>query len=347
MTNMTHPSPLIGDRFNTVARLHGVFDDGSPEWHEARLEGVGGSDIAKLCGWDRTGPYRLMMEKRGMFKEVISPELQELFDTGHDVEPVIANRMSKVLGSGFDMVTNAGSWSSVDRPWALANPDAFIIDKATGETHIGEFKFTRNFKYTFEGGFPPSKYVAQVRHYMGVFGISSGWLGAFAGDEGRHHHWVIPADPAKPVVDIRTGAEEFYPWVNLEHMNERGEWFMGLWERNEFPDPDPDPALTEWFMSTKTDTVLEGEHFVSDDLAWQVRMGRVLSAAGENMLETAKLTLARDMGHAKTAVHRTVDGKPKTVASVVTGRYKPYLKWAGRVDAELGERLSVALTALQ
>jgi len=118
------------------AMLIGTFENGSPEWHEARA-GIGGSDIGTICGVNRYQTRTELLKGR-----------QD--GTGSQIEPNLAMR----LGTAFEpairrlwlednsqwlTVLETGTWQSQENPYWKANPDG-LIRWNDGEIGILEIK---------------------------------------------------------------------------------------------------------------------------------------------------------------------------------------------------------------
>lgn len=183
-----------------TAELVGVFEDGTPEWHEQRASGIGSSDIGVilgLSGWKSA--LTLHYEKRGLIDPApVSPEQQELFDYGHYMEPFIAEKFAARHEILQPKVT--GSWRNVDRPWQICNPDRLIPE---GVLELKTAKFKADWD---ENGVPPI-YDAQVRWQMDTFGFRYGWIACWFA-VGGYGEYLIEADDF--IADVnRDAAIEF------------------------------------------------------------------------------------------------------------------------------------------
>jgi hypothetical protein len=177
------------------AELVGVFEDGSPEWHEQRGSGIGSSDIGVilgLSGWKSA--LTLHYEKRGLIEPApVSPEQQELFDYGHYMEPFIGERFAARHPELVVSDDGGGSWRNVDRLWQLSNPDALVRPSgSTGWDGVLEKK-TAKFKTDWDENGVPPLYDAQIRWQMDTFGFRYGWIACWFA-VGGYAEYFIEAD---------------------------------------------------------------------------------------------------------------------------------------------------------
>lgn len=182
----------------------GQFEVGSPEWHEARRGGLGGSEIAAVLGlsaWE--SPFSLWHRKAGTLGPTDDTELME---AGRRLEPVICQKFADDHPEFSVEVT--GMWRHADRPWQLASPDRLLFSADTaGATNVAplpaavgilEAKFAL---YDDEWGEPgtdeiPPGYLIQVRWYLDVFGLDVCWVVVFIGSCGEFRTYVVRPDAA-------------------------------------------------------------------------------------------------------------------------------------------------------
>lgn len=145
------------------AELVGVFDDGSPEWHEARETGIGGSDIGTIVGlnpWDSA--FALWARRTGQIAPKQVDNWSVRFGKAFE-EPIL--RMWQAEHPEW-RVMRTGTFRSISRPYQLANPDALAQHVETGEWMVVEVKTSRSpWKDV------PPMYEAQVQWYMDVLSI--------------------------------------------------------------------------------------------------------------------------------------------------------------------------------
>lgn len=158
------------------AEFIGDFEPDTPEWHELRKLGIGGSEIGTIVGLNPyESAYTLWHKKLGLIPEN---------DMSENIAVFIGKSMERPILERFEAqhpeleIFETGTWRNKDNPWMHANPDALFRDKATGEWGIIEIKTGRN-------PWPdlPPAYKAQVMWYMQVFGFAQAHLIAIAGYE--------------------------------------------------------------------------------------------------------------------------------------------------------------------
>lgn len=147
------------------AKLLGNFPNGSPEWHELRSHGIGGSEIGTILGlnpWESC--FYLWAVKTGQ----ISPKQLDSFAVklGQILEPVVYKDIIPMLHPDWEL-QQVGTYQHPTLHFLHANPDAIAL--VDGEWVVVEIKTSRN----HFNGLPPH-YEAQVRHYMNILGIKRG-----------------------------------------------------------------------------------------------------------------------------------------------------------------------------
>lgn len=97
--------------------------DERAKWLEKRRKGIGGSDIAAICGMS---PYKtalgVYLEKRGLLTHSAEPDF---IHWGHVLEPVILAEYA--ASSGFDVrQPKTKPWFSTERDWQFCTPDGLV-----------------------------------------------------------------------------------------------------------------------------------------------------------------------------------------------------------------------------
>lgn len=147
------------------AKLLGVFESGTAEWHEARADGIGGSEVGTILGlnpWE--SPYYLWATKTGQ----LPPKVLDSFAVklGVALEPTILDVLLPQAHPDWE-IYRTGTYQHPTIPFLHANPDA--LAKVNGEWVVVEVKTSRN--YWSE---TPPAYTAQVMHYLNILGIKRG-----------------------------------------------------------------------------------------------------------------------------------------------------------------------------
>jgi putative phage-type endonuclease len=143
------------------ARLVGTFENGSPEWHEARKDSLGGSEIGVAMGLSPfQSPFNLWAIKTG---QIEAPKLNNwAIRFGNKFEQPILELLQEEHPDWE--LYNTGTYRHGERSFMTANPDA--LAKVNGEWVIVEVKTSRNYWHEI-----PPTYISQVRYYMAVMGV--------------------------------------------------------------------------------------------------------------------------------------------------------------------------------
>jgi putative phage-type endonuclease len=184
----------------------GHFEPGSDEWHAARANGIGGSEIAAVMGLSpHESRFSLWHRKKGLIGPV--EESEEMY-WGKEHEPAICRRFAR---NHVDLkVTSSPTVAAHDRPWQIANPDRLICTPEQPVPHaVLEAKTARDAEGWGKEGTAevPVHYRAQCLWYMDVIGVSRCHVAVLiAGSEYREY--VIDYDPAD-ALRMREAAAEF------------------------------------------------------------------------------------------------------------------------------------------
>ena len=156
------------------ARYLGTFEQGSPEWHEAR-KGIGGSDVGSVMNLNPwKSAYTLWAEKTELIDGNLEPSMP--MKLGNAFEPAIRNLFAEE-NKHFLTVHETGTWQSIEDPEFKANPDG-IIEYTDHSLAVLEIKFTRQHWDEL-----PEHYNLQVQHYLNVLGLNLGIVVAVTGGE--------------------------------------------------------------------------------------------------------------------------------------------------------------------
>lgn len=151
MSKLEHP--LFGK-----AVLIGDFENQSPEWHELRSKGIGGSQVGTILGLNQwESAYTLWAKLTGKIPE--SFEQNEKMFWGTVLEPVIRVEWAK-QNPEFE-VFETGTWAD---DYRHANPDGIL--KLGDEFGLLEIK-TAGYRWEVV----PPQYVAQCQWYMHLLGL--------------------------------------------------------------------------------------------------------------------------------------------------------------------------------
>jgi putative phage-type endonuclease len=246
------------------AILLGHFEVESPEWHAARANGLGGSEIAAVLGLSKwASRYSLWHEKKGRIPERVQ---NKAMTVGKYVEPSILAWWADQHPELYP--AQGGTYQSAERPWQVANPDTIALDTESKPAGVVECKFAI---YDYEWGVEgtdqiPPYYLAQCRWYLDVFGLDVCYVAVLFGGSGRFAEYVVKQDQA-----------------DVQLMRAEGQAFIDSLELNVRPDIDSHGATYEVLRETAVG-VGAGDLEVSGEVA-----GQYLDAKAD--LDTAKTAM--------------------------------------------------------
>lgn len=253
------------------------------EWHAARREGLGASEIAAVVGLSPfESPFSLWHRKKG---NIPGPDPSNpLFYWGHALEAVVATRFGE--GHPEFWVMDVGTHRSSDESWQFANLDRALYPTSgvTADTKplgVLEIKTTR---YPDGWGASGSDEIpvhvrCQVMQQMDVFGAPFAWVAVLiGGNDYREYRIDFDADDA---TTLRTAGRAF--WESLQTDDEPPiDASFATYEavRELHSDIDAsldvelDPALCDDYFTTKD---------AADETAKAARLAksRVLDAMGD------------------------------------------------------------------
>lgn len=147
------------------------------EWLALRTRGIGGSDVAAICGlspWKSA--VQVYLEKVGV---AIDQEENSAMRWGKLLEPVIAEQFSRETGMPIRRMP--AILQHPENDWALANLD-FLIAPEAGDEGILEVKNTSAYlAKAWEDDVAPQHYVLQLQWYMYVTGLKWGYFAPLIG----------------------------------------------------------------------------------------------------------------------------------------------------------------------
>ena len=156
--------------------IENSFNQGDPEWHDARLDSIGGIDISKIIttkGKRSESREALLIEKAS---QIISRKSKPLYQTyemqwGHDNEPV-ARRLFEFRKS-IPLSECAMIFNDDKRNWHIS-PDGYNEEKKVGwEAKCPQLK---EFIKTKKENRLPTKHILQVQTSLAVTSWDSWWF---------------------------------------------------------------------------------------------------------------------------------------------------------------------------
>lgn len=200
MTDLTYPSG---------AELILGPDPATADWHAARATGLGGSDIAAICGLNPyTSPLEIYLAKTGNpAPRGNNPTLDEAALMGHLLEPIVAQRFADI--TGLPIHGTPGTLRRPDIPWALVN-----LDRATtenGQHGAVELKTRSSYALTEWLAEPPTDVQVQVQWQLAVTGWTYAYTAVLIGGQRTVVHRVDRDE--QMIGDLLAIGAEFWQWV--------------------------------------------------------------------------------------------------------------------------------------
>ncbi len=277
----------------------GVFTD-REEWLKVREGGIGGSEVATICGLNKwESAYTLWAKKMGLIE---SPDLsdREPIEWGNRLESVIIDKFED-MHPELTLLRDVGTYQNTQRPWQRANPDALYITPS-GDYGVLEIK-TAQFEDDWTDGVP-RYYYTQVQWYLQTLGLGEATLAVlFHGN--KYREFPILANPLEQDVNL-----------------ERVQLFLEYMANGQAPDFDGADSTYETVRSMhphiNPDLSVELEHV---GLAYQQAVEAQTST--NKVVQELKTRILDAMGDAKTA---TVFGKATFIRSARGDTGTPYLQ---------------------
>lgn len=176
--------------------------DNEDDWHELRAKRIGGSDVGAILG---VNPYKSIVDVYVDKTEGSNFEGNEATFWGHMHESTI---MKVFAQKHREFNVYQVPYSVVDN-FLIANLDAVLKDKNTGEHGVLEIKTTNAFNYKdWEGDVIPQYYYAQVQHYLMLTGYKFAYIAVLIGGQ-QYKEFKIERSE-EDINLIRNKAIEFY-----------------------------------------------------------------------------------------------------------------------------------------
>lgn len=187
------------------------------KWLADRRKGIGGSDVSAVFGEKYGCPRALFLDKTGVEPDYEHTETSlDLFDRGHSLEPLIAERFQRETGL---TVRKMPSRVSKDRPWMRVNVDRIILSSDDlgadfqGPGYLECKSASREVFFEMLAHGMPEHYILQQQHGLAV--TTWRW-GAFAVLEPytfRFLHFKVKRD--ERLIDVIVQVEEEF-WKRVK-----------------------------------------------------------------------------------------------------------------------------------
>ena len=229
----------------TSAYWLGDLVNGSPEWHDARANGIGGSEVGTIAGLNKwESAFTLWAKKCGLIPaEIVQSEAME---AGSRLESFVLDWFAE-LHPKLDIDPNVGTYMG-ERGWDHANPDAVYREgKTWGIIEVKTARFEDDWVVPAKdvpGDVTgvPKHYATQVQWYLRIMGFKQAKVVVLFG--GQKLRWYdIDADSFQQQIDLDL-AETFWQRIGSQ---ERPEWdgSTSTYETVRVLNPDIDDVTVE------------------------------------------------------------------------------------------------------
>lgn len=190
---MTHIEPL--GQIESATHL-GTFESGSPEWHQLRSQGIGGSQVGTIAGLNKwESPFTAWAKYTGKIDTEIA--YSPAMEWGHRLESVVLQKFQDEHPE-LQVISEVGTWQNIERPYQIANPDGIAVDEH-GNLAVIEIK-TARFPDDWETGVP-LYYLTQVQWYLSCLDIQRAYVAVLIGGS-DYREYEIEADHFQQRADI-------------------------------------------------------------------------------------------------------------------------------------------------
>jgi putative phage-type endonuclease len=277
--------------------------------------------------------YVLWYRKAGFIhkEEVANP----LFEWGHRLEPVVAEKFADNHPESDVQVSGSGIHQ--DRPWHGANPDRILAPIYTdidGNEWVGDPEAILEIKtsmsgYGWENDMCPVKYVAQLRWYMECFGLDYGYLAVLV-SLGDYREFLVPRDPAQPVISMQTGNAEWYSIGGTEMLVAAQDFYLSLpGQLTAAGTPPPMDGGTDTYelLRERHPDISNNDVEVTPELAAELRQSLLDEKAAVAEAQRMKNLVLEIMGKSRRAIIPTADPKKPVIVARRQSKMggKPYL----------------------
>ncbi|MFF7022964.1 YqaJ viral recombinase family protein [Streptomyces klenkii] len=206
---MSHNSPSLPLTYPSGAAVVLAPDASSNEWHATRTTGLGGSDMAAICGLNPyTSPLEIWFAKVGQpVPRRDNAVLDEAALMGHALEPVVATRF--IALTGLPVYDTPGTLRHPTVPWLLGNIDRAVLEN--GQWGGLEIKTRSSYALNEWIDEPPVDVQVQTQTYMALTGWQFYYTATLIGGQRTIVHRLERDEEL--IGDLLAIGEEFWGWV--------------------------------------------------------------------------------------------------------------------------------------
>lgn len=185
-------------------RLVGTKDLEHEEWLEWRKRGIGGSDVAAICGLSRyKSALEVYLDKLGEIPPVPdNPKMK----AGRMLEPLIADWFAEE--TGIKVQKQNFIFQHKDYPFMLANIDRWVPGENAGLEIKNTAEYSRNNWFDGQTEIIPTEYQLQANHYMAVTGADKWYVAVLIG--GWDFQWRVIERDDNLIKNLITIEENFW-----------------------------------------------------------------------------------------------------------------------------------------
>lgn len=166
-------------------RLVNTKDMEHDEWLEWRKKGIGGSDVAAICGLSRyRSPLAVYLDKIG---EIPPVEDNPKMAAGRRLEPLIADWFKEE--TGMRVMQQHSIFQHEEHPFMLANIDRWVIGQNAGLEIKNTSEYNRSNWFNGNTETIPTEYMLQANHYMTILGADRWYVAVLIG--GWDFQWRV------------------------------------------------------------------------------------------------------------------------------------------------------------
>lgn len=182
-------------------RLVSTLNQSKEDWLDTRRLGLGGSDIAAICGMSRyKSGMEVYLDKLGEIPPIDdNPKMK----AGRILEPVVADWFAEE--TGMKVMKQNTIFQHKQHPHMLANIDRWLPGQNAGLEVKNTAEYCRS---DWEGTQAPAEYVLQSNHYMAVTGADRWFIAVLIG--GWDFQWRVIERDDDMIKDLITIEHDFW-----------------------------------------------------------------------------------------------------------------------------------------
>ncbi|WP_127484294.1 YqaJ viral recombinase family nuclease [Paenibacillus ehimensis] len=161
------------------------------QWIDFRRQGIGGSDIAAICGLSKwRTPLHVYLEKLG---EAPENQKSEAAEWGTRLEPLIAEKFASEHPE-WAITEKKVIYCHPEHRWALGNLDRMIICPKRGRGILEIKTASEYLRHDWEDFQIPDYYYVQLQWYLYVCGLDWGYFATLIGGNKYREYEVFRDD---------------------------------------------------------------------------------------------------------------------------------------------------------